>query len=177
MAQASNTLWLSVGVFDSCPPLERAIAELHREGFNNREMCLLGTSAAFADMVRRPDAPLMPRTGRPLYKRERRILPWLSQSVDVLGTSGILLRTLLAQAAAEECEKIPRSGYLVEELNAKLTDHFQQDAIALLVSASDQIQQNQGSRVLLRHSFHTVQAYALRSASPIACGQDMPADA
>ncbi|MDX2202267.1 MAG: hypothetical protein NW223_05915 [Hyphomicrobiaceae bacterium] len=163
-----------MGIFDSSPALERAIADLHREGFSNREMCLLGTPAAFADMVRRPDEPLMPRTGRPLYKRERQLLPWLSESVEVVATSGILLRMLIAQAAAERCEKTPVSGHLVEELCMKLNDHFRQDAIALLVSASDQNQQNQGSRVLLRNSFHTVLTYAVRAAGSAGCTQDAP---
>ncbi len=178
MAQGNwKTLWLSVGVFDSCPPLERAIAELHRDGFSNREMCLLGTSAAFAEMVRRPDGPLMPRSGRALYKRERHLLPWLSDNVEVLATSGILLRTLVAQATAEREKRVPPSGHLVEELCKKLNEHFKQDAIALLVSASDQNQQNQGARVLLRHSFHTVQTYTVRTAEPVEATLDIPADA
>lgn len=164
MAQdGGDTLWLSVGVFDSCPPLERAIAELHQEGFTNRDMCLVGTSAAFADMVRRPHGPLMPRSGRPLYQRQRHTLPWLSDNVEVFATTGILLRTLVIQAAAEQEERVPPGARLMQELCNKLNEHFQQDAIALLVSATDHKQQNQGSRVLLRHSFHTVQTYAVRT--------------
>lgn len=154
-----DTLWLSVGVFDSCPPLDRAIAELLQDGFSNRDMCLIGTSAAFADMVRRPNGPLMPRSGRPLYQRQRHMLPWLSDNVEVLATSGLLLRTLVAQAAAEQ--EAPASAYLIQELCATLNEHLKQDAIALLVSATDHNQQNQGSRILLRHSFHTVQTYAI----------------
>jgi hypothetical protein len=72
---------------------------------------------------------------------------------------------------------VPKSGHLVEELCKKLNDHFKQDAIALLVSASEQNQQNQGSRVLLRHSFHTVQTYAVRSADPAGFAHDLSADA
>ena len=179
MAQhGSNTLWLSVGVFDSCPPLERAIAELHQEGFTNRELCLLGTSAAFAEMVRRPDGHTMPRTGRALYKRERQLLPWLSENVEVLATSGILLRMLMAQAAAErDDDSHASSSHLIEELCRKMNEHFNQDAIALLVSACDQNQQNQGVRVLLRNSFHTVQTYAVRNTNPVACSSDLAADA
>jgi len=155
-----DTLWLSVGVFDSCPPLERAIAELHQEGFSNRDMCLIGTSAAFAEMVRRPNGPLMPRSGRPLYQRQRHLLPWLSDNVEVLATSGLLLRTLVAQAAAEREGQVHPAN-LIQELCVTLNEHLKQDAIALLVSATDHNQQNQGSRVLLRHSFHTVQTYAM----------------
>jgi hypothetical protein len=154
-----DTLWLSVGVFDSCPPLERAISELLQDGFTNRDMCLIGTSAAFAETVRRPNGPLMPRSGRPLYQRQRHMLPWLSDNVEVLATSGLLLRTLVAHAAAEQQVSAP--AYLIQELCATLNEHLKQDAIALLVSATDHNQQNQGSRVLLRHSFHTVQTYAM----------------
>lgn len=154
-----DTLWLSVGVFDSCPPLERAIAELLQDGFTNRDMCLIGTSAAFAETVRRPNGPLMPRSGRPLYQRQRHMLPWLSDNVEVLATSGLLLRTLVAQAAAEQDKTAP--AYLIRELCATLNEHLKQDAIALAISATDHNQQNQGSRVLLRHSFHTVQTYAM----------------
>lgn len=154
-----DTLWLSVGVFDSCPPLERAISELLQDGFTNRDMCLIGTSAAFAEMVRRPNGQLMPRSGRPLYQRQRHMLPWLSDNVEVLATSGLLLRTLVAQATAEQETSAP--AYLIQELCATLNEHLSQDAIALLVSATDHNQQNQGSRVLLRHSFHTVQTYAM----------------
>lgn len=155
-----DTLWLSVGVFDSCPPLERAIAELHSDGFSNRDMCLIGTSAAFAETVRRPNGPLMPRSGRPLYQRQRYQLPWLSTDVEVLATSGILLRTLVAQAAGERDAPVLPAN-LIQELCGTLDEHLKQDAIALLVSAMDHNQQNQGSRVLLRHSFHTVQTYAM----------------
>jgi hypothetical protein len=155
-----DTLWLSVGVFDSCPPLERALAELLQDGFSNRDMCLLGTSAAFADMVRRPNGPLMPRSGRPLYQRQRHMLPWLSEHVEVLATSGILLRTLVAQATAEQ-ETPGAPTNLIQELCNTLNEHLKQDAIVLLVTATDHNQQNQGSRVLLRHSFHTVQTYAV----------------
>ena len=154
-----DTLWLSVGVFDSCPPLDRAIGELLQDGFSNRDMCLVGTSAAFAEMVHRPNGPLMPRSGRPLYQRQRHMLPWLSDNVEVLATSGLLLRTLVSQAAAEQETSAP--AYLIQELCVTLDEHLAQDAIALLVSATDHNQQNQGSRVLLRHSFHTVQTYAM----------------
>ncbi len=168
--EGGDTLWLSVGVFDSCPPLERAIAELHQDGFTNREMCLVGTSAAFAEMVRRPEGPLMPRFGRPLYQRQRHLLPWLADNCDVLATTGILLRTLVAQAAAERGNRVPAGAGLIQELCSTLNEHFRQDAIALLVSATDHNQQNQGSRVLLRHSFHTVQTYAVRTPAGTAAG-------
>ncbi|RTL72387.1 MAG: hypothetical protein EKK41_04720 [Hyphomicrobiales bacterium] len=179
MAQAgSSTLWLSVGVFDSCPPLERAIAELHQAGFTNRELCLLGTCSAFNELVRRPDGPLMPRTGRALYKRERQLLPWLSDDIEVLATSGILLRMLIAQATAEQKgEATGPSSHLIEELCRKLNEHFNQSAIALLVSASDQNQQNEGVRVLLRNSFHTVQTYAVRTPRSFAFDRIATADA
>ncbi|RZI37911.1 hypothetical protein EGT07_36895 [Herbaspirillum sp. HC18] len=56
------------------------------------------------------------------------------------------------------------SACLTQELSSKLCEHLERDAIALLVTASDHVHQNQGARVLLRHSFHPVQTYAVRSA-------------
>lgn len=166
MAGETGVLLLAVGVFDARPPLESAIAELHDEGFSARETCLMGTPRAFADMVKPPVRPLLPRSGRPLYQRQRHHLPWLSNDDDlrILATSGILLRTLVAQAAAEHDKSLPAAARLTQELSAKLNDHFEQGAMALLVSAADHTHQSQGTRVLLRHACDSVQTYAIRAA-------------
>lgn len=159
-----NRLLLTVGVFDTRPPFENALADLHGEGFSAREMCLLGTPAAFASMVKRPARPLIPRSSKPLYQRQRHQLPWRLDELDVRATSGILLRTLIAQAAAERDKLVVPSACFIDDLGAKLEPHLAQDAIALLVNAADHMHQNQGARVLLRHSLHPVHTYAVRSA-------------
>lgn len=160
--EITDRLLLTVGVFETSLALDHAIEDLHAEGFGAREMCLVGTSAAFEDMVHAPFKPLMPRSGKPLHQRTRHLLPWLSDDLKILGTSGILLRTLLAQATAERDEHVAPSNRLIQELREKLGSHLEEDAIALLVSASDHHHQNQASRVLLRHSVQTVQSYAMR---------------
>lgn len=159
-----NRLLLTVGVFDARPPFESALADLHGEGFGAREMCLLGTPAAFSSMVKRPARPLVPRSGRPLYQRQRHELPWLLDELDLQATSGILLRTLTAQAAAEREKLVVPSACFIGDLGAKLEPLLAQDAIALLVNAADHGHQSQGARILLRHSLHPVQTYAVRSA-------------
>ena len=161
---SDNRLLLAAGVFDTRPPFESALADLHGEGFGAREMCLLGTPAAFASMVKRPARPLIPRSGKPLHQRQRHQLPWLLDELDLRATSGILLRTLTAQAAAEHDKLVVPSACFIDDLGAKLGPHLAQDAIALLVNAADHTHQNQGARVLLRHSLHPVHTYAVRAA-------------
>lgn len=164
-----NRLLLAVGVFDTPPPFEGALVDLHGEGFSAREMCLLGTPAAFASMVKRPARPLIPRSGKPLYQRQRHHLPWLIDDLDLRATSGILLRTLTAQAIAEREKLVVPSACFIDDLGRKLEPLLAKDAIALLVNAADHAHQNQGARVLLRHSLHPVHTYAVRSA--FAAGQ------
>lgn len=158
-----NTLLLAVGVFDAQPDFEQALEDLHCEGFNAREMCLLGTRAAFADLVKKPARPFLPRSGKPLHQRERFELPWLLSDLDLRGTSGILLRTLAAQATAENERRLSASSCFIDDLGEKLGPLLADDALAVLVNATDAAHQSQGARVLLRHSMHPVQTYAVRS--------------
>jgi hypothetical protein len=51
------------------------------------------------------------------------------------------------------------SSGLLPELLGKSTDDIGEGAIALLVSAPDPILQHRSSRILLRHSAHTVQTH------------------
>lgn len=156
-------LLLAVGVFDAQPPFEQALGDLHSEGFNAREMCLLGTREAFADLVKKPARPLLPRSGKPLYQRQRYDLPWLLDDLALQGTSGILLRTLVAQAVAERDRRVSPAACFMEDLGDKLGPHLAADAVALLVNATDPAHQSQGARVLLRHSMHPVHTYAVTS--------------
>lgn len=163
MRPGGDTLLLAVGVFDAQPDFEQALEDLHNEGFNAREMCLLGTRAAFADFVKKPARPFLPRSGKPLHQRERYELPWFLSDLDLQGTSGILLRTLAAQAAAESQRRAALSSCFIEDLGEKLGPLLADDALAVLVNAVDAAHQSQGARVLLRHSVHPVQTYAVRS--------------
>ncbi len=144
---------LASGIFYDLPPLGRAIAELLAGGFRRREMCLAGTREALGNAT---VLPAQPRQLRPLYP--------LTPNIEVMATSGTLLRRLLKEAAWRMGESNLTSAWLLPELFGRFTDHIRQNAIVLLVSAPDPALQHQGSRILLRHSAHTVQTHEFSAA-------------
>lgn len=139
---------LASGIFYESPRLGRAIGDLIAGGFRRREMCLAGTRDALGSAKA---LPVPPRQLRPLYP--------LAPNVEVMGTSGVLLRKLLREASWREGESHLASAWLLPELFGRFTDHIRENAIVLLVSAPDPALQLQGSRILLRHSVHTVQTH------------------
>ena len=153
--EGKETFRLASGIFYEPPRLGRAIGDLLAGGFRRREMCLAGTREALG---RAKALPVPSRQLRPLYP--------LTPNVEVMATSGVLLRKLLKEAAWREGQSNVAFAWLLPELFGRFTDHIRRNAVVLLVSAPDPALQHQGSRILLRHSAHTVQTHEFSVARP-----------
>ena len=122
-------------------------------------MCLAGTRDALGSMTQQASSPVPSLIGKALDYRQLRPLYPLFDNVEVVATSGALLRKLLKEAAWSSRDQELSSSWLLPDLFGKFTDHMRQSAIVLLVSAPDPGLQHRSSRILLRHSAHTVQTH------------------
>ncbi len=100
----------------------------------------------------------MPEPGREFLTGQFQPLSPLAENQDVVATSGDLLHTLLNYARQHGSAGAPRTSPL-QELLAQSSDHIGHGAIALLISAPDPLLHHRSSRILLRHSAHTVQTH------------------
>jgi hypothetical protein len=159
MGEIGEIFRLASGIFYEPTKLESAIADLLADGFTKRDMCLAGTREALSDIVRPTARPAFSSIGSSLDRRRLRPLYPLFDNVEVVATSGVLLSRLLKEAAWTKGEQRLSSSWLLPELFGRFTDHMRQHAIVLLVGASDSGLQHRSSRILLRHSAHTVQTH------------------
>jgi hypothetical protein len=159
MAEVGETFRLASGVFYQPQELESAIAELRADGFTRRDMCLAGTREALGSIAQQASGPEPSLIGKTLDYRQLRPLYPLLDNVEVVATSGVLLRKLLKEADWRSRDQDLLSSWLLPDLFGRFTDHMRQNAIVLLVSAPDPGLQHRSSRILLRHSAHTVQTH------------------
>lgn len=156
MGENADPFRLAIGVFHEPQRLESAITDLFADNFDPRDLCLVGTRQAFDRLMPMAGAAV-PEPARALLTGQFQPLSPLGENQDVVATSGDLLRTLLSHAKWYGA-RTPRSSPL-QELLARSSDHIGHGAIALLVSAPDPLRQHRSSRILLRHSAHTVQTH------------------
>jgi hypothetical protein len=154
MGESADPFRLAIGVFHEPERLESAISDLFADNFAARDMCLVGTRQAFDRLLPAPVA----ESGRAQLTAQLQALSPLADGPEVLATAGDLLSTLLSHAKWHGGADMPRSSPL-QELLARSSDHIGHGAIALLVSAPDPLLQHRSSRILLRHSAHTVQTH------------------
>jgi hypothetical protein len=121
-------------------------------------MCLAGTRAALGGVMH-PASLAFPALSRSLDYRNLHTLHSLTEDTDVVATGGALLQKLLEEAAWSAGKRELTTSWLLPDLFAGFTDHLRKNAVALLVSATDSRQQHRSSRILLRHSAHTVQTH------------------
>ncbi len=160
MSDAGNTFRLAIGVFYEPLRLESAIGDLHTDGVPAPHMCLAGARQAIDGL-----ALPAPGGGATLLTGQLRPLP-LTDYPQLVATDGRLLHTLLEHTKPDQ--QGPALGYswLLPDLFAGLTDHLRAGAVALLVSAPDTGVQRRNSRILLRHSAHTVQTHEFAPRRP-----------
>lgn len=158
MDEADQTFRLASGVFYEAPKLGSAVADLQADGFTRRDMCLAGTREALGNIMQ-PAQSAFPALSRSFDHRHVRPLYPLTDNVEVVATGGLLLSKLLKEVTRRQGEGELPSSWLLPDLFARFTDHLRQNAVALLVSATDSGQQHRSSRILLRHSAHTVQTH------------------
>ena len=154
MGESADPFRLAIGVFHEPARLESAISDLFANNFAARDMCLVGTRQAFGRLLPMPVA----EPGRAHLTGQLQPLSPLADDPEVVATAGDLLSTLLSHARWQDGTNTPRSSPL-QELLARSSDHIGHGAIALLVSAPDPALQHRSSRILLRHSAHTVQTH------------------
>jgi hypothetical protein len=158
MGKSADPFRLAIGVFHEPQPLECAITDLLADNFDPRDMCLVGRLGAFDRLLPMSTGTAVAEPGRALLTGQFQPLSHLAADRDVVATSSDLLRTLLSHANWHGGDETPRSSSL-QELLARSSDHIERGAIALLVSAPDPLLQHRSSRILLRHSAHTVQTH------------------
>lgn len=164
MGEADDTFRLASGVFYEPPKLESAVADLHANGFTRRDMCLAGTREALSGIIR-PGADFPVVGGTLDYRRVRPLYP-LVDNAEVVASNGILLRKLLRQANWRLGERELSSSWLLPDLFSRFSEHMRKNAVVLLVSAGDSNLQHRSSRILLKHSAHTVQTHEFTPMRP-----------
>jgi hypothetical protein len=158
MGESAGPLRLAIGVFDEPERLEGAITDLFADNFTARDMCLVGTRRAFDTLIPAPASPAAPDPRTLLSRQLQPILP-LVQDQELVATSGELLGMLLIGGKWNLGASTLSTSGLLPELLGKSTGEIGEGAIALLVSAPDPLRQHRSSRILLRHSAHTVQTH------------------
>lgn len=151
MPQAGDACRLAVGVFYDSRDLEDAIAELCSGGFTACDICVAAKRQVLDRSL--PDA-----SGLAQRTFSLRGLGVQTDSEDYVATSRGLLTALLDQSKAPNAAGSAQASFW-PELCMRMANHMSKDAIVLLVSARDAGLQNIGSRILLRHSTHSVQTY------------------
>lgn len=168
MDDASNMFRFAVGVFYESGNLASALDELGN-GAILAETCLIGTPAAMqgfaasSETVRSRAVSAKPVAGD---------VPGL----DLMATDGQLLHTLLAYGKPSSDGRDAKHGWLLADLLRSLAEHLRNGAVALFVSAPDFGRQRRASRVLLRHTAHTVQTHELtaRHAGTLGSDDELP---
>jgi hypothetical protein len=154
MGESADPFRLAIGVFHEPERLKSAISDLFADNFAARDICLIGTRQAFDRLLPMP----VGEPGRAQLAGQLQPLSPLADDPEVVATSGDLLVSLLSHARWQVGANAPRSSPL-QELLARSSEHIGHGAIALLVSAPDPLWQHRSSRILLRHSAHTVQTH------------------
>jgi hypothetical protein len=165
MAPVDETFRLASGIFYEPAQLESAVTDLVAAGFTKEDLCLAGTHAAHSviGFSTREAAIAVQHAAdcsrlRPLYP--------MADKVEVLATSGALLRKLLKEAPWCEAEQELTAAWLLPDLFGRFTEHIRQNAIVLLVSAPNPAQQHRSARILLKRSAHTVQTHEFSLSRP-----------
>lgn len=162
MGDSADSFRLAIGVFHEPDGLDGAISDLFADNFAARDICLVGTRKAFdrllpASVGESGRAQLTGQLFGQLFGQLQPLSP-LADDPEVVATAGDLLSTLLSHAKWQGGANTPLASPL-HELLARSCDHIGHGAIALLVSAPDPLLQHRSSRILLRHSAHTVQTH------------------
>jgi hypothetical protein len=153
MDDAVNMFRFAVGVFYESGPLASALGELGN-GAILAETCLIGVPAAMQDFAASSEA-VRSRAGR------LKAVAGDVASLGLVATDGLLLHTLLDYGKPSSDGVDAKHGWLLADLFQGLAEHLRGGAIALFVSAPDFGRQRRASRVLLRHTAHTVQTHEL----------------
>lgn len=171
MDDASNMFRFAVGVFYESRNLASALGELGTDGGILAETCIVGTPAAMRDFADKSE-PVASCMGGKL-----KALPLDHAGFELVATDGQLLQTLLDYGGAPTDGGPSAHSWLLPDLFGGLAEHMRAGAVALFVSAPDFGRQRRTSRVLLRHTAHTVQTHeftARRSASAPKGDDEMP---
>jgi hypothetical protein len=163
MADQAATIRLAIAVFDEPQRLETAVADLCAAGVTKEGICLAGLPSAFDAAKQRVAGRTAGDPTKALMGGHKQRVAGPKGDLELCATPGVLLRTLLASAAEGQraTTAMSRRGgsWLLPDLCSRLTGHWRQGAIALFVSANSHAAQHRWSRVLLRHSAHTVQTH------------------
>jgi hypothetical protein len=162
MNQESSAFRLAIGVFYEPERLQRAIADLGADGVSEGQLCLVGTREA-VDALRPRPARALPNGMGQLVGRLQALAP-VGEHLALFATDCHLLHGLLEHTAANRAGTGAAHSWHLPDLFAGLAGHLRAGAVVLLVGAPDIGAQRRISRILLRHSAHTVQTheFALR---------------
>jgi hypothetical protein len=153
MDDASTMFRFAVGVFYESGNLASALDELCN-GAILAETCLIGTPDALRDFAANSET-IRSRAS------SLRVVAGDVAGLELMATDGQLLHTLLDYGKPSSDGVDAKHGWLLADLFRGLAEHLRSGAIALFVSAPDFGRQRRASRVLLRHTAHTVQTHEL----------------
>ena len=161
MGETAEPFRLAIGLFHDRQRLDEALKDLSADGLGVLDMCLVGTRRAFDRLMPKleGDGTSEP-SGTPLAQFQS-LLP-IAEGQEVVATSGALLHALRSDADRQG-DGSSGVSRILPQLLAKSSEHIDQGALALLVRAPDSVLQHRSSRILLRHSAHTVQTHELPS--------------
>jgi len=158
MANAGETLRLAIGIFYEPARLDRAITDLRADGVAAEELCLVGTPDAF-EKARQHESDASGQPAGAAAHPELRDLGELIEGCRLSASPGPLLQTLLKHGKWSKDDGPVASDWLWPELLARLSDHLCKGALVLVVCTPTFASQHKSSRILLRHSAHTVQTH------------------
>lgn len=162
MTAADGKVRLAIGVFHELPRLDRAVTELAANGMGTDDICLVGTPEAFVAAGSQDSEDALPESfAVPALQLHN--LGRIAGDYELSASSGALLRTILRQAKWGRDDGGPSAGWLWPELCARLADHLRLGALVVIVNTPTFSLQRQCSRILLRHSAHTVQTHEFTS--------------
>jgi hypothetical protein len=155
MDDPSNMFRFAVGVFYESGALASALDELGN-GAILAETCLIGTPVAMQDFAASSET-VRSRAG------SLSVVAADVAALELMATDGQLLHALLDYGRPSSDGVNAKHGWLLADLFRGLAEHLRSGAIALFVSAPDFSRQRRASRVLLRHTAHTVQTHELKA--------------
>ena len=171
MSDDHNTIRLAIGAFYAPDKLDASILDLFANGLATREICLAGTRRAFQHVVYGSSGYAYHERSALLRARPLQPLTISSDDRQLLATSGIVQRTLLQEASRRTAGAASTDLLWLLGNGAGLTEHLRAGAIALVVCAPTPDLQHRSSRILLRHSDHTVLTHEFTSAKPAISGK------
>ena len=137
----------TAGVFDDHEKLRRALDDFAAGGWSDSQLCLTGLSSTVnAISTSEPDLDHTRSTSLQFEERHRVDGP------SIFASAGLALRAMSQPDLHFDGSLGPYGIHLPSHLSERLARHIEAGAIVLFVSSTSASQQDQSTRILLRHA-------------------------